>query len=447
MAVPLYPFQRRAVEWSANRSTAAFFLEMRLGKTRTATTWALAKRPRHVLVVAPLPVLQPWRDELRLFGIRPATIHTKQPLPDDPAGWYLTNYEQLFSPGHRGRTGRPLVMPKPAALFGWDVVILDESVRIRNPKAQTTKVCRQYLGPASRFRAVLTGLPNPESSLDFFEQMAFLTGHFCGHVSYWDFRAKMFQPVGYDWAPKLGTLKRIRETVAERAFTLTRKAAGLGNRKIYQKRFVELPPKIRTAYRKLETEFALVDHVTKWAVVRAGWLAQLCGGALSGYEHTAKSKEIISLLRTELSGQQVVVWFRFNTELFAFAGALRKAKIEFRTVTGATKPIERSLHAKRFARRRFPVLLYQIKCGKYGLNLSAADTAIYYSNSPSNDERQQSEDRLEHLEKHQPLLYVDVLVRDTVDEDLAVSLRIKKLTNRALLSRLLKRAKERSVRL
>ncbi len=69
--------------------------------------------------------------------------------------------------------------------------------------------------------------------------------------------------------------------------------------------------------------------------------------------------------------------------------------------------------------------MFDIQCGKFGLDLSAASTAIYYSNGFSHEDRAQSEDRIEHLRKREPLLFVDLVTRGSTDRTVLSLLRQK----------------------
>src|SRR5690606_17681710 len=98
----------------------------------------------------------------------------KQMEERQDADWYVANYEKLIDHSKRARQVRR-ALPSCLAALPWDVVILDESTKVRKPKAKVTQIALQYLSQASH-RAVLTGLPNPEGPEDFVTQMMFLCG-------------------------------------------------------------------------------------------------------------------------------------------------------------------------------------------------------------------------------------------------------------------------------
>ena len=61
----------------------------------------------------------------------------------------------------------------------------------------------------------------------------------------------------------------------------------------------------------------------------------------------------------------------------------------------------------------------------YGLNLTSANTVIYYSNSFNLEERQQSEDRAHRAGQKGSVLYIDLIVKGTIDELILKSLKNK----------------------
>ena len=64
------------------------------------------------------------------------------------------------------------------------------------------------------------------------------------------------------------------------------------------------------------------------------------------------------------------------------------------------------------------VICAQAMLGKMGLPWHASSTAIYYSNHFSGEIRQQTEDRIIHPMKKEPVLIIDLLTKDSIDEDI-----------------------------
>lgn len=432
----LYPHQQRMLAWAQDRSHIALFCEMRLGKTPVTIRWA--RRDPAVLVVAPMSTLSRygWSRELQLEHItrvhrlyEVANKHRPEYMAETPLrGWYLINYEGL-------RVAPWLLR------YAWSTLILDESTKVRSPGAQITKLLVRHSRHIPR-RAVLTGLPNPESALDYFSQFHVLDGEFLGMTNYWQFRNALYQGVGFDWVPRRGTVTRIKEEVHRRAFVLTRAQVGIGNHKERRVRFIPAPPVLRKYQTQVIRDFAFEHLETKWSPVQAMWLAKLAGGFSPTNElvTNVKLKELVELVTGELRHESVVVWFRFNHELHAAARLLRK-RTTVGVIYGATPKAERSTIQEAFQAGTTRLLLAQVKCGQYGMNLSRANTAVYYSNAWDYEVRAQSEDRIEHMRKHEPLLLIDLVIEGTADEAVLDALGQKALTARVFNTQLAKNLK------
>jgi len=449
---PLRPFlahQKLAYAYTADKSRVALFMEMRLGKSMVIIRWLrrtlLRRTPdARILLICPTSAFEGWMNELRAEFVPDTRVHWLQgSTPQRMAaaqsgpGWYLTNFE---------------ILPRLGVGFAaldWDAIVLDESTRIRNPKARTTKLLtRSYVDIP--YRAILTGLPNPESSMDYFEQMKFLHGNFLGFHNFYHFRYTLYKQIAYAWEPKGGTRDRIKKYVHENAFVLTAKQAGIGNRIVYEPRYVDATPKIKAYMKDVKKNFRFDDLTTKWATVREVWLARLAGGFSPDQSNPvmlsdAKIKELWSLMTSELKGQQLVVWFRFNEEVRAVAQYLAKRGVDTGVMMGDTSQTTRLELQKWFRSGRIKILLMQQSVGKggMGLDLSPASTAIYYSNVYEYEIRAQSEKRIEHPTKRAGLLIIDLLMRGTIDEDAYAVIREKRVEaksfSRELWSRVLSR--------
>src|SRR6476620_8990239 len=152
MAHTLFPHQEQALRYAQQRDHIALFMEMRLGKSVVAIRWAQPFHGRR-LVVAPLSTLKGWEQELRDEGetdvvwLTGISARARASLVTTAAHrWHLINYEALRS-WH------------DAPSIRWSCLIVDESTRIRNPKALITKMLTRKFFDVPH-RAILTGLPN-----------------------------------------------------------------------------------------------------------------------------------------------------------------------------------------------------------------------------------------------------------------------------------------------
>jgi len=445
--------QRRALRYAQARDRIALFMEMRLGKSPVAIRWAA--EDRRVLLVAPLSTLLGklnWHGELVREGITPTMLPDIKRADRErmlrtsriqhgvlrrrwATGWFGINYEAL-------RT-QPEILEAP-----WDAIVIDESTRIRSPRAQVTKLLLARASHIPR-RAILSGLPNPESPLDYFCQFKFLDGEFLGYDNFWAFKQGQFVQTfpQWNWQPKRGVRQKIKEAVHSRAFVLTRKQAGVGSEKLREQRSVALNPAQKRAIKEIKRDYAIDGTETKWAPVAHLWQQRLAGGfhpITQELLNDAKIRLAEELVMDEFRRQSLVMWFRFNHEIDYFYKWMRKRnrKLKVERVHGNVKDskLVRGPVQDRFQDGTTRLVLLQIKLGKFGWNLSKASTAIYYSNSYEFEDRSQSEDRIIHLTKQDPCLYLDLVTMGTPDEAVVEALSGKRLTARLFNTQLRKAA-------
>ena len=438
-----------------------------------------ANQGLRVLITAPNSALDDWQEDLSLEGEENMTFLSgsrdkRRDILSEGYKWNLLNKEGFLSVpeiGNRehcsrcnGRGKNPedktkrcghcsgsgnILMDEP--LVDWDAVVLDESTTIKNPKAKVTKFFLNNFRDCPH-RWILTGMPNPESPLEFWPQLAFLDGRAFGHKNFWGFRAECFMqtPFGHGWDPQPGMSSMIHKAVGRKAFILHRKDVNMANEKIYEKRFFNLPKKLRKKYEKIEDSFILEDKGIEvkratYAVQTYQWLRQLCGGHV---DHklvwNGKIKELINLLQGELANQSIVIWFNYNQEMFEVATRLKKVGIKYSIMHGSPMTqTRRRKEKKKFQNGQVLVILIQQAVAQMGANLSKADTAVYFSSPTGLLARTQTEARIEHGTKKQPLLYIDLLVRDSVDLDLYLALKNKKFKSKMTINRTKKYCAER----
>lgn len=426
------PHQRDGINHIMFKGSTALFWEMRLGKTMVAIRGLLEIIPKdsNVLVVAPIEAIWAWKRELEFEGCsykvllgtaeqRKLAFHE----PVRPFGvitWYLINYEGL-------RTMQAHINWKR-----WNAIVVDESRRMANPKNVSTKILQSLERRKDQVRLVLSGKPAPESPLEYFEQFKFVKGSFAGTTNYYHFRNSFFRELApHEWVPYPNRLEKLKDEIHKNSYFLSRKEAGINDTKIKEVRTVTLPINAERIYKEIKRDFVSkignTQIQTKWIPVQYMWLHQLSGGFLGEkIVWDGKIKLLERLLDSELRGEPVVVWFKFNAPIYEIAKRLKKHSMRVAKITGEETIRERFVHINEFRSGKIQVLLVQIKCGKTAIDLSTCSTAIYFSNSHSLEERLQSEDRLVNPAKNEPNLYIDLLTERTVEEDILSVLQQKK---------------------
>lgn len=413
-------------------------MEMRLGKTLTAIRW-LQSRPgvRRRLVVAPIAAQLGWEDDLDADDLGPVHILTG-PMAKridtlernwDEGGWFVTNYHGLTVRGSKTAIGRSRMVPSPILRKEWDAAALDESPAIKNPQAQVTKACLAYLQPD--YRAILTGLPDPEGAQDYVCQMLWAFGRFMGCDSFWKWRHYNMMPgFGGGWVVKHKATKAADAWVRKHCFVLSRKEAGLANRKVRERRYVELPGKVNKALRYAERWFELPDAglITSNKLTVITWQLGLTGGRfkhLTDWHHDEKLKELRRLAVGELRREPMVVFAAQTAEVYAAAEVMDKLG-GCAVVTGEMSKADRDREVKRFQKGKVRHIVANPDALKMGVDLSRSSTMVFLSNTWSAETRAQAEARIEHPLKTDPLLYVDIVADAEVDEDVTVALTAKR---------------------
>lgn len=436
--------QIKLLRYGLKTKHPAFLAEMRTGKTLTAIRWVQEIDARTVIVIAPLTVLEAWERELsserelyvNAYGLsfQKRLTSVKTAYESKKRTWLLVNYEMVRTTD---------IISKLA----WDVVLLDESRKIGNPSSLITKACVKGFRLA-KHRAILSGLPRPESDLELFSQFQFLHGEFLGCRDFWQFRAKYFHRGNFrhSWYGNKGTRSLIKKTVHSLGFVLTRHDARMPDTFVYETRTVEMTPEQKKLYKQIEKEYAYgvgENRIeTKWVLTKENWLRKLAGGFTPEEEalSTRKAEEVLEIL-AEVSGK-VVVWFDMKHELSLVSRLLKRAKIPFEVITGEIAYKDRKKALERL-RERSRVLLATEAAAPYGVDCSCADTAVYYSNAWSFNLRNQSKDRIYHPKKTSPLLVIDLVTKGTVDEEVVRLLKEKDFESGMFMLRLQRRLRNK----
>ncbi len=172
----LLPHQREGIRFAINRlrtSRGAMFGDvMGLGKTIEAIGTANAMGPARILVVCPASVLLTWRREIwkwQTLGLPVLLIEAGQDTTINHGlirwgahGWYIINHD-ILGDYPEIKTGK-----------SWDLLILDESHKLKNPEAIRTQ---HVFGsdaiastPAEK-ALLLTGTPMVNYVHDFYTQL------------------------------------------------------------------------------------------------------------------------------------------------------------------------------------------------------------------------------------------------------------------------------------
>lgn len=393
------------------------------------------KGVKKMLVVCPKSIVGVWEDEFRKFAdyryaltVLDGTMDKKRSSFSYMQGAALqiivVNYESCW------RLEAEITKWKP------DLIVCDESSKIKTPSASQSKALHR-LGRQSKYNIILTGTPITGSPLDIFSQYKFLDDSIFG-TSFYLFRNRYAILGGYQNRMIVGYrhLDELVEKVHSIAFRIKIEDAVDLPPFIDETRAITLEPKAQSLYRMLEqdcyAELANGEVTARNVLTQLLRLAQCTGGFIrddikgeaqqvSGAKLDALEDIIDTCLDEE---KKVVVFARFVPEIEAIAAMLKKKKIGYALIYGATT--DRADQVKKFQEDpEIKVFIGQLQTTGMGLTLTAANVAVFYSLDFSYANYEQSRARIHRIGQKQKCLYIHLVGKGTVDEKILNALKHK----------------------
>lgn len=373
------------------------------GKT-LATLWAydylrakgLAQR---MLVVAPLSTLErTWGDEVfthlphLTMAVLHGTMDRRLKLLNVPHDIYVVNHDGIKSKA---------LLDALCARKDIDVVALDELAVFRTPGAARFKAAHKLVA-GRKFVWGLTGTPIPNQPTDAWAQCRLITPHTVPKFAGGFRDATMRQVSQYKWVSRENALETVR-TAMQPSIRFSREDCIDLPPTTHQTRTVPLTPEQKAAYdmmfKKLYAEYNGGQVVAVNEAVKLGKLLQICCGVAygqGGQEMVIPCQPRIDLVREiiEEAEAKVIVFVPFTAALRHLADALRK-DFSVELVYGETSKTERDRIFASFQKRDDPrVLVADARTMSHGLNLTAANTIVWYGPTPSNDTYVQANERI-----------------------------------------------------
>ena len=212
--------------------------------------------------------------------------------------------------------------------------------------------------------------------------------------------------------------------------------------KIYEKLFVTMNSEQKRIYKELKRDF-LTEYFNQELTVQnkltlVGRLQQITGGFFP-YEEEGKKKLVqitsnnpkIEILKRDLEEfdwrSPVIIWARFVGELKLLEIELKKIYPEktIKLYYGGVNGLERKYIVEDFKAGKVDIFIANKTAGT-GLNLQRSHFHYFFSNSYSLEDREQMEDRSHRIGQENKVLYKDIIMKDTVDEQVHSVLQVKR---------------------
>lgn len=324
------------------------------------------------------------------------------------------------------------------------LIAVDESTTIKNHQAKRTKAIVKA-GQLFAYRRILTGSPVTKAPMDIYSQAEFLGPRLLGFGSFYAFRARYAvirrrtmgshsfdQIVGYQ------NLEELTEKIRSFSFRIRKDECLDLPDKIYTTREIPLTTEQAKLYAKIQEEgLAELENgemvSTREVITKMLRLQQVLSGHTKTDEGevveipTNRFTELMAVLE-ETEGK-VIIWSRFRYDIQKMVEMIGKeyGADSVAAYFGDTPDDERAEIVRRFQDVEDPLRFFvgNPSTAGYGITLTAANTCIYVANSFDLEKRIQSEDRAHRLGQKHPVLYIDFITPNSIDERVVQALRDK----------------------
>lgn len=441
-----HPYQRYCIHRVVTDPYLGLFLDMGLGKTVISLTGIndlMYNRfaVRKTLVVAPKKVAEAtWTDEaerwehLRLLRVQtvlgterqrlralatPADIHV---IGRDNVQWLVDHYRQAWP---------------------FDMVVLDELSSFKNPSSNRFKAMKRARPLIKRVLG-LTGTPAPNGLMDLWAQVYLLDQGQRLYPKFGQYKEQYFSKAAWLDYPKYdvkaGAEEAIRAAIED--ICISMKAEDyLDLPELVQNRIpIELDTKARQAYRDferrqvLELDGEVITAAQAAAVTNK--LLQMCAGAVYDENrevhevHDAKIEAFLELVES-LQGKPLLTFYGYQHDRDRLLRALKKMRgLEVRELKGPQDYVD-------WNARKIHVGLAHPASTAYGLNLQRGGNHICWFTLPwSLELYEQAQKRLHRQGQQEKVIEHFLMVRDSMDEEVAKRLEGKAKTQQALIDAL-----------
>lgn len=418
-----------------------------------------------VIILCPKSVIRSWHDEAKVFfpdadirEVHGTAVQRRKMLV--PGGdLYIMSYDSLRT--HSRILGYPSADPlteeqrRPKEIQALDakMLVVDEVHRCASPRTQQTRAAWAVADDVEHVVA-MTGTPIQESPEDLWAVLRLLDRKtFPGITAFRDrYLDMVINPYG-GWDVR-GLNPTTRHEFLDLFHTMSRRAEKADvlpylPPKVYETRWVELPPDNRRAYKQMEKQYLLEvesGQITAASnpMVAAGRLIQLANATIDvlpaatpdGEEQvllvnpSPKVKAFMADIDAGDFADTSVVVFSDSRKLI---GLLAQAfdehhpAIPYVSITGDTTTDERNDAIKRFQNGEVRYILIT-RAGDTGITLTKASVMVRLVRSWSYITHVQAEDRVHRIgsEQHDSITYIDYVTEDTVEEGQIARLNSKK---------------------
>lgn len=427
------------------RQYYGLFWEMGVGKTWVGCYLLdqhYTDADKKFLILCPSGVIDTWYkeilthtdiDESVICKLQGAAAKRLKNLEDPKFSIYILNYEGL-------RVCESVIVKKQ-----FDIIIADESQRLKSHKSQQTKIGIALKG---KRKFILSGTPILNDYRDIFTQWLFMDGGKRFGNNFFAFQRKYFyddNALRYrgnfsDWKIKPGADKLLMKQMSLDSHRLEKKDCLSLPDKIYKTLYCDLSPEQKRYYDEIvEDCITFIDGEkavsTQHALTKLIRLHQITSGHVTPdetsdihvFEENPKLDATVAAVDEILANptSKLIIWAHFRHDIELLVKTFEKYNPVH--IYGGVKN-HGELVNKFQTDPTCRIFVGQAMSAGTGITLTAASYAIYYSYDFSAGNRAQSEDRCHRIgsERHESIVYIDIVCNKTIDEAILKAVREKK---------------------
>jgi len=320
-------------------------------------------------------------------------------------------------------------------------MIVDESTKIANPKAQRTKAVVQ-LGHLATYKRIASGTPVASSPLGLYSQMGFLDKGiinsrnyktFCYRYGEWRKRPNPAGGRDFEELVRYKNLEELKEKIDPYSFRLLKTECLDLPEKIFEYRYFDLTRKQRSLYEELKedaiAEIGDDQYVSApIALTKLLRLQQLTSNFVVDEDEKVTTVDDknprLKALQEELedSSEQAIIWCRFKHDINAVMDTLSSAV----RYDGEIDSDSRSEAIDRFQSGQAQYFVATPQAAGQGLTLTAASKVIWYSHVFSLEDYLQANDRPHRIGQRNNVTYVHLIADNSIDDKIVQALVDKK---------------------
>ena len=370
------------------------------------------------LIIVPASLIYNWENEIRRF-VPDMKVCSYKGNQRKKSTSYFQNFDIILSSYHTIRQDIELI-----SSFSFHYIILDESQVIKNPASMLYRTVTRL---KSEFKLVLTGTPVENSLTDLWTQLNFVNPGLLGDLTF--FRREFAKPI-----EKLGDdekevklrkiiqpfiLRRTKEMVALDLPPVTDQTVFCDMTDEQFKVYDEEKSSVRNSILK---SIASTGLEKSSIVVLQGLmkLRQLSNHPVMANEDymfgSGKFETVLQDMESVIAeGHKILVFSSFVRHLDLYAEELRKKRIPFAMLTGASTKREKIVNSFQNDPSN-KIFLISLKAGGVGLNLTAADYVFILDPWWNPASEMQALNRAHRIGQHKSVFVYRYITSNSIEE-------------------------------